>query len=104
WHDESRYAPGAAADAATADRSAGFATFPLANAADAPGTARRLTRNTLQGWGLETLVDDASVIVSELVTNALRYGQPATAGHRPLPPASAEQPFLLSLVHHGGTV
>ncbi|MGP4111875.1 ATP-binding protein [Streptomyces sp. 4N509B] len=85
-------------------RSAGFATFPLACAAESPHTARRLTRRTLTGWGLERLVDDAAVVVSELVTNALRYGLPPTARHRPLPPASPDQPFLLSLVHCGGSV
>jgi hypothetical protein len=83
---------------------AGFATFPLADASDSPGTARSLTRTTLHGWGLEELSDDAMVVVSELVTNALRYGVPPAGAHHPLPPATAEQPFLLSLVHYGGAV
>ncbi len=79
---------------------AGFATFPLAVARETPGTARGVTRSTLRGWGLDALVDDAAVVVSELVTNALRYGLPAGRG-RPQPPASEEQPILLSLVHCG---
>ncbi|MFB4197382.1 ATP-binding protein [Streptomyces carpaticus] len=84
---------------------AGFATFPLADSPAAPGSARELTRSTLTGWGLARLADDATVIVSELVTNALRYGAPpAGAPASPLPPASADQPFLLSLVHCGGSV
>lgn len=88
----------------SASESAGFATFPLAESPESPGTARSLTRTTLQDWGLEELAGDAMVIVSELVTNALRYGLPAGGQRRPLPPATAEQPFLLSLVHHGSSV
>ncbi|WP_129843285.1 ATP-binding protein [Streptomyces sp. RFCAC02] len=78
---------------------AGFVTFPLACTAGSAGEARRLTSRTLRGWGLGSLVDDASVIVSELVTNAVRYGRPVSVGHRPMPPATVDQPFLLSLVH-----
>ncbi|MDT0344367.1 ATP-binding protein [Streptomyces litchfieldiae] len=81
----------------------GFATFPLAVARETPGEARRATRTTLRGWGLEALVDDATVVVSELVTNALRYGLPPSRP-APLPPASRERPILLSLVHCGGAV
>ncbi|WTW95272.1 SpoIIE family protein phosphatase [Streptomycetaceae bacterium NBC_01309] len=36
--------------------------------------ARELTRKTLHDWDLEILVDIAELLVSELVTNALRYG------------------------------
>ncbi|MDI2128901.1 SpoIIE family protein phosphatase [Yinghuangia seranimata] len=36
--------------------------------------ARELTRKTLHDWDLESLVDIAELLVSELVTNALRYG------------------------------
>ncbi|GAB2589213.1 SpoIIE family protein phosphatase [Streptomyces capparidis] len=35
--------------------------------------ARRLTRDALLAWGLPDLVDTARLLVSELVTNALRY-------------------------------
>jgi anti-sigma regulatory factor (Ser/Thr protein kinase) len=99
---EARQAPDAGDDRG-AD-AAGFVTFPLANAAESPGTARSLTRTTLEGWGLEELADDAMVVVSELVTNALRYGVRTDEQRRPLPPATDEQPFLLSLVHYGGSV
>jgi hypothetical protein len=83
---------------------AGFATFPLTDEAESPGTARSLTRTTLHGWGLQELADDATVVVSELVTNALRYGRAPDGRRHPLPPATTEQPFLLSLVHYGGSV
>ena len=40
--------------------------------------ARAFTRRTLEGWGAEELVDSASLIVSELVTNAVVHtGTPA---------------------------
>jgi len=36
--------------------------------------AREFTGQTLRGWGLPLLAEDAAVIVSELVTNALLHG------------------------------
>lgn len=36
--------------------------------------ARELSRRTLMAWGLDALVDITELLVSELVTNALRYG------------------------------
>ncbi|QDY79104.1 ATP-binding protein [Streptomyces qinzhouensis] len=35
---------------------------------------RRLTTQHLEAWGLAPLSDDATLLVSELVTNAIRYG------------------------------
>jgi anti-sigma regulatory factor (Ser/Thr protein kinase) len=35
--------------------------------------ARKFTRDTLQSWGLEELFDGVALVVSELVTNALRH-------------------------------
>lgn len=37
--------------------------------------ARELAREMLPQWGLESLVDTTELLVSELVTNALRYGE-----------------------------
>jgi anti-sigma regulatory factor (Ser/Thr protein kinase) len=37
-------------------------------------TAREFTTQILRGWGLLALAEDATVIVSELVTNAVRHG------------------------------
>ncbi|WP_326769933.1 SpoIIE family protein phosphatase [Streptomyces sp. NBC_01591] len=42
---------------------------------EAPGRARRLVRRTLAGWGLEELADSAELLVSEIVTNAVRYAE-----------------------------
>ncbi|MFE5186895.1 SpoIIE family protein phosphatase [Streptomyces sp. NPDC056628] len=39
----------------------------------APGQARRLVRGALAGWGLEELSDSVELLVSEIVTNAVRY-------------------------------
>ncbi|MEE1756356.1 SpoIIE family protein phosphatase [Streptomyces sp. SP18CS02] len=39
------------------------------------GRARELTRAQLVAWDLEPLVDTVELLVSELVTNALRYGE-----------------------------
>ncbi|MFE9015959.1 ATP-binding SpoIIE family protein phosphatase [Streptomyces cyaneofuscatus] len=53
------------------------ATWELAQERTTPATARLLVRDRLQGWGLdEDTVDATELIVSELVTNAVRYGTP----------------------------
>jgi anti-sigma regulatory factor (Ser/Thr protein kinase) len=36
--------------------------------------ARRIARTALAAWGADDLVDSAEMLVSELVTNAMRYG------------------------------
>src|SRR3954470_9691967 len=41
---------------------------------ESPGIARNVTKDTLSGWSLGEFYDDAAVVVSELVTNAIRYG------------------------------
>ncbi|MFF9178853.1 SpoIIE family protein phosphatase [Streptomyces sp. NPDC014793] len=38
-----------------------------------PGQARRLARRALARWGLEELTDSVELLVSEVVTNAVRY-------------------------------
>jgi anti-sigma regulatory factor (Ser/Thr protein kinase) len=50
------------------------ASCPLDRGVTASGTARDFTRQILGSWGLRELAEDAVVIVSELVTNALRHG------------------------------
>ncbi|MFF1510625.1 SpoIIE family protein phosphatase [Streptomyces sp. NPDC058326] len=39
------------------------------------GRARELARTQLKAWDLEPLIDTVELLVSELVTNALRYGE-----------------------------
>ncbi|GAA2936196.1 hypothetical protein GCM10010518_23970 [Kitasatospora cinereorecta] len=41
----------------------------------APGRARRLARRALSRWGLDDLADEAELLVSEVVTNAVRYAE-----------------------------
>ena len=41
----------------------------------APGAARCFTRDVLTAWGLEELMDQAVLIVSELTTNAESHGR-----------------------------
>lgn len=52
---------------------------PLPFQADSVKTARDVTRSTLRSWGLSELSDDAALVVSELVTNAVRYAMYSTA-------------------------
>ncbi len=39
-------------------------------------TAREFTASTLRRWGAGSRVDDIAIVVSELLTNALRHGLP----------------------------
>ncbi|MEU9129046.1 ATP-binding protein [Kitasatospora sp. NPDC048540] len=41
--------------------------------------ARRLTRTALAAWGVPELADSAELVVSELVTNSVRYGRGAVS-------------------------
>jgi anti-sigma regulatory factor (Ser/Thr protein kinase) len=82
----------------------GSASCSLPTCFEAVQGARRFTGATLAQWELPDMFDEVALVVSELVTNALRYGHPASGQHDPLPSATHEQPFLLSLVHHGPAV
>ena len=48
---------------------------------EAVGDARRFTRRTLDQWELSDHFDDICLVVSELVTNALRHAMPAHSVH-----------------------
>ncbi|MHB9864478.1 ATP-binding protein [Streptomyces sp. YIM S03343] len=56
----------------------------------APGAARSFTRGVLTLWGLEDVVDDAVLIVSELTTNAVRHGQTCEAAEEDCSTSQAE--------------
>ncbi|MEU9110336.1 SpoIIE family protein phosphatase [Streptomyces sp. NPDC048483] len=49
--------------------------WSLAPEARSVARARELARDQLTDWGLQELVDTTELLVSELVTNALRHGQ-----------------------------
>ncbi|MFJ5801704.1 ATP-binding protein [Streptomyces decoyicus] len=53
----------------------GFAACALSGSARTVPEARRFTRATLAGWQMcADVADDVALVVSELVSNALRYG------------------------------
>jgi anti-sigma regulatory factor (Ser/Thr protein kinase) len=52
------------------------AQFHLPNDETAAGQARRDVRLTFTRWRLATVIEDAALAVSELVTNAVRHGLP----------------------------
>ncbi|WP_156727393.1 ATP-binding protein [Streptomyces apocyni] len=60
--------------------------------------ARKFTHRTLGDWNLDDRFDDVALVVSELVTNALRHGLPLSHHHpspealRATPPDSADVP------------
>ncbi|MEW9530044.1 ATP-binding protein [Microbispora sp. NPDC049125] len=67
----------------------GTTTCALRPQPDSVKTARDVTRSTLRQWGLPELADDATLVVSELVTNAVRYS---------LYPAVRDLPITLMLL------
>lgn len=77
----------------------GFATCALSTEPHVAHDARDFTRSTLGGWGMDPLLDDACVIISELLSNALRYGVGGRAG-----PVSGQHPFRLGLLRRGRAV
>ncbi|MEU8377878.1 ATP-binding protein [Streptosporangium sp. NPDC048865] len=48
-------------------------------------TAREFITRSLRAWELDPLIDDTRVVVSELVTNALRHGTRDALHARPFP-------------------
>ncbi|GGT36450.1 ATP-binding protein [Streptomyces atratus] len=64
----------------------GSATCTLPARYESVGGARRFTRTTLSDWGLDERFDDVALVVSELVTNALRHALPADTASEPQEP------------------
>jgi anti-sigma regulatory factor (Ser/Thr protein kinase) len=71
------------------------AVCPLRATSASSRIARDFATTTLHAWGLSELVDDAVVIISELVTNAVRHGLPPYAA------AAGDMPIKLTLVRQG---
>jgi anti-sigma regulatory factor (Ser/Thr protein kinase) len=65
------------------------ATWNLASDPAIVAQARRHATDQLTAWGLDTAVFITELIISELVTNAIRYGQP---------------PIQLRLIHENSTL
>lgn len=66
---------------------------------DAVRGARRFTESTLGQWELEERFDDVALVVSELVTNALRHALPAESTPRV---SANEGPVRLHLMRWTG--
>jgi hypothetical protein len=63
---------------------------------DAISAARRFTSLIMERWGAADRGSDVAVVVSELLSNAVRHG---------LPPAAAQAPGIrLGLLHSGPTI
>jgi anti-sigma regulatory factor (Ser/Thr protein kinase) len=50
---------------------------PLSPSPDAASRARSFTRDALNAWGLGELADDAELVVTELLANAVRHAWPS---------------------------
>jgi anti-sigma regulatory factor (Ser/Thr protein kinase) len=82
------------ATTSTAQKDGGIASpscrCALPHQPEAAGTARRIARTTLTAWGVEEdTVDQAVLVVSELVTNAVEHALPPVALHLALPAGDA---------------
>jgi anti-sigma regulatory factor (Ser/Thr protein kinase) len=53
--------------------------FPLSGTRADVGAGRRFVRDTLEGWGCEDVADDAALVTSELITNAVLHAHTAIA-------------------------
>jgi anti-sigma regulatory factor (Ser/Thr protein kinase) len=67
-------------------------------APDSVCAARRFTSLTMRRWGVENREADVAVVVSELLSNALRHGLPGLAA------SSLDRQIRLGLVHSGPSV
>lgn len=75
-----------------------FAACGLGGCPRSAGHARRFVRATLTDWALPSLVPDMTLVVSELVTNAVQHGLA-----RPSSPLS-DNPVWLGLFRYPGVV
>ncbi|MFI6770430.1 ATP-binding protein [Streptomyces sp. NPDC050355] len=68
-----------------------FAACALSSSAHTVAEARRFTRATLGNWQLcADVTEDATLVVSELVSNALRHGVRAEEGGAPASPGAPD--------------
>jgi len=98
-------APPLLCDAASASTQT-TATCTLGAHPESVKTGRAFTRVTLDLWGLAQLADLAELVVSELVTNALRHGIPSArrtiSEHRVRLRLLAQAPFVMCMVTDPG--
>jgi anti-sigma regulatory factor (Ser/Thr protein kinase) len=95
--------PGGAGGAAPAQPTA---TCTLSARPESVKSGRAFTRMTLADWGMAELTDMAELVVSELMTNALRHGVPAARaadGQTVRLRLLAQPPFVMCMVTDPGT-
>ncbi|MDT0341792.1 ATP-binding protein [Streptomyces litchfieldiae] len=85
----------------------GTATLALASRPESVRRARDFTRSTLHGWRLPEQFDAVALVVSELVTNALRHGVRSVNGSSgehagDYEPAPAPTAVELELMRYSG--
>jgi anti-sigma regulatory factor (Ser/Thr protein kinase) len=82
------------------------ATCSLGSRPESVKLGRDFARAALCEWGMAALADTAELVVSELVTNALRHGIPSTRRRVPEPPVRlklrAQPPFMMCMVSDPG--
>ena len=84
------------------------ATYRLDPEPESVTDARHFAAATLRSWGLADLADDVTLVVSELVTNALRHSLPPHPGSTSRPGIIrlhllTPTPYLLAGVFDSGT-
>jgi anti-sigma regulatory factor (Ser/Thr protein kinase) len=73
----------------------GSASYVLDPEPESVTDARHFTIATLRRWGMAQLCEDAALVISELVTNALRHSlPPRSVVERPLSPGSIRMGLL----------
>lgn len=82
------------------------ATCALSSRPESVKAGRDFIIRTLSGWGMDELADVAELVVSELITNALRHGIPSPrtrAGDHPVRVRLlAQPPFVMCMVTDPG--
>jgi len=79
-----------------------LAALPLCPLPGSAKVARDFAISVLRTWGLHDLLPDVSLVVSELVTNAVRHGLRGLAAEPvPLPSPEVPAPIRLSMLLQG---
>jgi hypothetical protein len=82
------------------DESTGFAVCALGDDLQTASEARRFTRITLGDWRMTDLTDTVTLVVAELLSNAMRHGLKRTLADRPV----SYRRVWLGLLRRGGGV
>lgn len=86
----------------TMDGATSLAALPLRPLPGSAKIARDFAISVLRTWGLPELLPDVSLVVSELVTNAVRHGLRGMASEPgPAPALEVPAPIRLSMLRQG---